>query len=1162
MRWLALLAGCVAVCLLIVADRAWAQNPLGAPSITRVSVATNSLTVSWSAPADDGGSTIVAYDLRYIRSDATDKTTDANWTVEEVWATGAVTLEYELKDLPDGTKYDLQMRADNGTDGPWTDTREATTSDHSDSRSGATLLGLGGSVPGSIDPADDEDFFRIVLTSETDLWVYASGSDDTVGEVQDSNGAVKAFNDDGILLDGRLNFSIRAELQAGTYYVQVTSFAARDTAAYTIHARAATDPGDTKATATAVAPDSMTPGRIEPEGGLHRDADYFKLVLNSAADIWVTATGDIDTYGELLDADENVLEENDDSELVDNRAGFMLRRELAMGTYYIKVTGYQSDDTGPYTLFVRTATEPGSTLATARPMALSIPETGRISSAGDEDYFSLTLEEETYIYGYALTFGDDALPLTPTVFDESDTVVDAVHVTTPADSRIGFTLWGKFAAGTYRIKIAPSSGDTGSYLFQILVSTYGTTVERCTSLTTVRGDPWYGCAWHLNNTNQFPGGAGRDINVEEVWATTMGSGINVAVVDDGLHYAHEDLSDNVLTARNHDYFGSDVSDPLQTHGTAVAGIIAARDNDLGVRGVAPRASIYNYNVIEEGFPEDVNAGDAMTRHKADTAVSNNSWGPPWMLGLASAIWEQAIVDGVTNGLGGKGVFYVFAAGNDHPRGHDSNLDGYANHYGVTAVCAVNHRDVRTAYSERGANLWVCAPSGDGSRGLPGIATTRNGDRYTDSFSGTSASAPIVSGVAALVRAANTDLTWRDVKLILAASARRNDPSNSTWQQGARKYDATGQPTSERYRFSHEYGFGMVDAGAAVALAQNWTNLLPELREIEVESGTLDLAIPDAPTSGSSTVVTTSLTVDSYVGFVEFVEVNAEFDHPSFRDLLIFLRSPSGARSRIVFAARSTLSDSDGTTTKLPHPLTESFRFGSARHLGENATGTWTLAITDEYGDDVGTLQSWSLKIYGHGSTAGVPLVTTTPVNEVLAVEWTTPVDTGDPDAEITSYDVRYKSDASWRMVRRRLGPGPRRPALRHPQPGERHRVRRAGARRHRRGQWPLVRDGDRQARVGEHRAGVPRSRDRRAQRGREHTGGTRHRVARQRQGRQPRCADAHARRRPRFVLRHRRGDGPVADAGAPQPRGPGVLRRNHHGQRQQERRRRGRHRDR
>ncbi len=879
-------------------------------------------------------------------------------------------------------------------------------------------------MPGSIDPSDDEDFFRIVLTSETDLWVYAGGSDDTVGEVQDSNGAVKASNGDGILLDGRLNFSIRAELPAGTYYVRVTSFAARETAAYTIHARAATDPGNTKETATPISPDSMTPARIGPEGG-ESGANYFKLELNRPTDIWVMAVGRVDTFGQLIDADnDSVLVQNDDSEFPDNESGFMLRRRLEARTYYIKVRGYLDDDTGPYTLFVRTATEPGSTSATARTMSLRIPETGRISSPGNTDYFSLTLEEETYIYGYALAFGGDPLPLTPTIFDSSNTAVDDLYVI-PHEvwagngaREVSFSVWGKLDAGTYYIKIAPSSGDTGRYLLQIRVSAYGRALERCTGLTTAQSDPWYGCQWHLNNTNQFPRGAGRDINVEEAWATTMGAGINIAVVDDGLHYAHEDLADNVLTARNHDYFGDDVFDPLETHGTQVAGIIAARDNGLGVRGVAPRASIYNYNVIEYGLPSDVNAGDAMTRNKADTAVSNNSWGPPRMLGFTSATWEGAIVNGVTNGFGGKGVFYVFAGGNDHLEGQDSNLDEYANHYGVTAVCAVNYNDVRTAYSERGANLWVCAPSGDRTRGMPGIATARNGDRYTDSFSGTSASAPIVSGVAALVRAANSDLTWRDVKLILAASARKNDASNSGWERGALKYGST----SARYNFNHEYGFGVVDASAAVALAQNWTNL-PTMREIEVQSGDLDLAIPDAPTSGSRTTVTTSLTIDSYVGFVEFVEVNAEFDHPSFRDLLIFLVSPSGAESRLVFAAQTTLHRSDGTTEKLTHALTESFRFGSARHLGENAAGTWTLRITDAYENDVGTLKSWSLKIYGHGSTAGVPLVTTTPVNEALAVEWTAPDDTGDPDSEITSYDLRYAkasdtSSSRWTLVRR------------------------------------------------------------------------------------------------------------------------------------------------
>ena len=88
----------------------------------------------------------------------------------------------------------------------------------------------------------------------------------------------------------------------------------------------------------------------------------------------------------------------------------------------------------------------------------------------------------------------------------------------------------------------------------------------------------YGCQWHLNNTGQFRGGARQDIRVEEVWsANTLGTGITVAVVDDGMHYAHEDLTDNVEESMNYDYLGeNEIYNPRDSHGTAVAGIIAAK----------------------------------------------------------------------------------------------------------------------------------------------------------------------------------------------------------------------------------------------------------------------------------------------------------------------------------------------------------------------------------------------------------------------------------------------------------------------------------------------------------------------------------------------------------------------------------------------------------
>ncbi len=434
----------------------------------------------------------------------------------------------------------------------------------------------------------------------------------------------------------------------------------------------------------------------------------------------------------------------------------------------------------------------------------------------------------------------------------------------------------------------------------------------------------------------------------------------------------------------------------------MAGLIAAKDNNLGMRGVAPEAKIYGYNFLV--YDTDANGADAMSRNAATTAISNNSWGPreSGHPEPATELWEAAVKDGVTTGYDGKGVFYAWAAGNGGDRDDYSTLDELANFYAVTAVCAVGHDDIRSDYSEAGANLWVCGPSSSGRDGQPRIATTDNGHRYRGSFGGTSAATPIVSGVVALVREANSALTWRDVKLILAASARKNDPDNTGWVEGAFKYGSS----TDRYNFNHEYGFGMVDAKAATDLAPGWTNVR-DLREITSESGVINLPIPDFPSSGTPTTVTTSLTIDPFVEFVEFVEVKAHFFHVNFRDLTVELVSPSGTVSML------------SPSAPIGGGLTTEFRFGSARHLGEDAAGEWTLRIKDLSRRDAGALRSWGLTIYGHGFVPGEPEIdVVTPGGGTLEIDWKAPTDTG--ETAITSYDLRYirddatdRSDGNW-----------------------------------------------------------------------------------------------------------------------------------------------------
>ena len=984
-------------------DGTWSDTKTGtpalpAPTIVSVRADDRAVRVSWSAPT--GITTgVAAYDVRYIETSA-DEMVDANWTVEEnAWEDGGGSLAYAVTGLTNGTEYDVQVRAvdEDDVDGAWSATTSATPADHSDTRAAATSVTAGANVWGVIDPADDEDYFSFSLSRTADYWIYTLGDLDTVGELLDSNGMSIDISDRGGVLPNPDNFFLWHRLQSGTYYIKVTGYGSTDKP-YVLRIREFTDT-TSRGNAATLAIDGFAGGTIDPKD----DADYFKLELSETTEVAIRTSGFPDTLGDLYDNYGTKIAYNDDGYLPGGWKNFLIRESLNAGVYYVKVSSYNGKSGGPYTVYATAITDPGSGIDEAQPLTLGGTAGGNIDSEGDEDYFSLTLDEPAYVIIGAASRDIDTDGM---LLDDSSNPVQGPIF----DFDGGFLFQGRLNAGTYYVKVAGNGAmDTGRYTIRATEDPrLDPFRDSCSSFPRRAdiSDPLYGCQWHLNNYDQFSNSAGQDIRVEEVWPTYTGSGINVAVVDNGMHYQHEDLTDNVLTAFNHNYDPglTDIYHPFANHGTAVAGLIAAKDNSLGMRGVAPGAKIYGYNLLVENTV--ANKANAMSRNAATTAISNNSWGTVdnGRPGHVNELWEIAVKDGVTTGYGGKGVFYAWAAGNGGDDDY-ATLDEYTSYYAVTAVCAVGHDDIRSRYSEAGANLWVCGPSSSGRARQPRIATTDNGHSYRSSFGGTSAAAPIVAGVAALIREADNALTWRDVKLILAASARKVDPDNTGWEQGAFKYGST----TDRYNFNHKYGFGMVDAKAAVDLAETWTNVR-DLREITAESRVINLPIPDFPSSGMPTTVTTSLTIDPFVEFVEFVEVNAHFNHRFFRDLTVELVSPSGTVS--------TLS----TSALVGGSLTTEFRFGSARHLGEDPAGEWTLRIKDLIRRDTGALRSWGITIYGHGFVPGEPEIdTVTPGVGTLEIDWKAPIDTG--ETAITSYDLRYirddatdKSDDNWSEV--------------------------------------------------------------------------------------------------------------------------------------------------
>ena len=482
-------------------------------------------------------------------------------------------------------------------------------------------------------------------------------------------------------------------------------------------------------------------------------------------------------------------------------------------------------------------------------------------------------------------------------------------------------------------------------------------------------DPLFPQQWHLQNTGQTGGTPGIDLNVVKVWEDYDGSGVIVGVADTGVELSHPDLAANADIALSYDYFrpenpGEPVS-ASENHGMAVAGLIAAvAGNGVGGAGAAPGASLVSIHITLGETPDGVTEQELLD--ETETAFSyaaehldvmNNSWGGEGFLSANGAILD-AMADAARDGRGGLGTVIVFSSGNERVEGGDANTEEWKNSPFVIAVAAVDHNGNPSSYSSAGTNVLVAAPSVttiDGVRlggvvttdrmGYPGYtaAPSPEGD-YAYSFGGTSAAAPEVSGVVALMLEANPDLGYRDVQDILALTARDVNPDGDWAVNGATDWNGGGM------HVSRDVGFGLVDALAAVRLSETWEGQNTYANLVTASgSATVGQVIPD----GQDCVVS-SIAVTEDMD-IERVQVVLDMDHENASDLRILLVSPSGTESPLLNQAWP---DMDQAWPGV-------FSLTSTFHLGESSQGTWTLYVADAEGNDVtGTLNSWEIEIYG------------------------------------------------------------------------------------------------------------------------------------------------------------------------------------------------------
>jgi len=442
---------------------------------------------------------------------------------------------------------------------------------------------------------------------------------------------------------------------------------------------------------------------------------------------------------------------------------------------------------------------------------------------------------------------------------------------------------------------------------------------------------------YLVNPKDVPGGPNYsgdplNINVLETWQNgIIGTGVIVAVVDDGVEYTHADLYGNWNEFFSYDYNYND-NEPLphsyDSHGTSVAGIVAAtRDTCCGV-GVAYGAQFAARRILG-AYPTDAIEAGALS-YKSMTNNPNGkilhiiscSWGPsddgvtaekPGR--LAQLSMEESIAEG-RNGLG---LIYVWAAGNGRSNGDNINWDKYASSRYVIPVGSVDSYKKTTYYSEPGACLMLSTPS---SSRYNGVTTTDltgySGDSVADCthrFGGTSASCPMVSGAVALMLQANPNLSWRDVKHILAHTSQPVDI-----EENRGEWHVNGAQLVH----SHTYGFGVLDVTGAVRMASEWT---PVGREVTQTSESMhpNLELPFG--RNGPTIKRTS-----------WYASETDFPRPTYLEHVeLFIRAdtPEGVGKLAIQVCSPWATCSTMTGPNPKEKKTLSWTFLSVRHWGED-----------------------------------------------------------------------------------------------------------------------------------------------------------------------------------------------------------------------------------
>ncbi|RCK63340.1 Kexin [Candida viswanathii] len=467
-------------------------------------------------------------------------------------------------------------------------------------------------------------------------------------------------------------------------------------------------------------------------------------------------------------------------------------------------------------------------------------------------------------------------------------------------------------------------------------------------------DPEFTSQWHLINL-KYPG---HDVNATGLWLEDiLGQGIVTALVDDGVDAEGADLKDNFNADGSWD-FNNNGKSPMPRlyddyHGTRCAGEIAAVKNDVCGIGVAWKSQVSGIRILS-GPITSADEASAMIYGLEHNDIYSCSWGPTdngRVLSEPEVIVKKAMIKGIQEGRDKKGALYVFASGNGGRFGDSCNFDGYTNSIYSITVGAIDYKGLHPEYSEAcSAVMVVTYSSGSGEH----IHTTDIKKKCSSTHGGTSAAAPLASGIYSLVLGANPDLTWRDVQYISVLSA---TPINED--------DGNYQVTALNRKYSHKYGYGKTDAYKMVHFAKNWKNVKPQAwyySDITEVNDSIKTAEDKTKVIKSSITVTEDDLKVMNVERVEHITVKVNIE-ASYRGRVgMRIISPTGVISDLAAFRRS---DASGKGF-------QNWTFMSVAHWGESGLGEWKVEVfaDDSHGDNVIiNFKDWQFRIFGESIDA-------------------------------------------------------------------------------------------------------------------------------------------------------------------------------------------------